>query len=639
MKDNMWSLYEQEQALSPLVFSNGKTQQQVVEEVLTAISEGYKLIFIAGMCGTGKSAIALNLARVMGKTSIVVPIKSLQEQYTKDYSEKLHVMDKTDKQKLKISSIVGRQNFKCKYREENLIPEKYLIREKNARLSDTFLGRTPSFERSNDESCDNELLPCKIEIKEKHFSIIKDYLKQNPGVKLTDFSSIHDVKRISIAPVCPYWSPILPREFDIHFKDSKKISYKGLDGLDFVFHQRKPGCTYYGQYTAYSEADVIIFNSLKYKIETLMNRKPSTELEIIDECDEFLDSFANQEKISLNRLLFALNFLFSDEHTKPTIDELTDITNALSRKYTAGEEVYEVKGSLVEELIKKIIAGMEALHATEIDENNYLFHVEEVALTFAEFIDETFFSVEKKDEDLVINLVTTNLKKRFEEMVDKNKVFVLMSGTLHSPEVLKHIFGIEHYKVIEAETNHQGDLIKCKHGYEIDCKFSNFQSEKISREQYLKTFSKTVASAKKPIVVHLTSFNDLPNEHEKERFELDNLPTQQEVIREQEADPLGERVKEFKQKKFPILFTTKCSRGIDFPGDTCNSIIISRFPYPNISSLFWKILKKTHPQYFMDFYLDKAHRELLQKIYRGLRSKNDRVYLLSPDVRVLNFEM
>ncbi|MFH1970930.1 MAG: hypothetical protein ABIJ05_00905, partial [Patescibacteria group bacterium] len=60
---------------------------------------------------------------------------------------------------------------------------------------------------------------------------------------------------------------------------------------------------------------------------------------------------------------------------------------------------------------------------------------------------------------------------------------------------------------------------------------------------------------------------------------------------------------------------------------------------PNISSLFWKILKRTNPQHFMPFYMDKANRELLQRIYRGLRSKTDRVYLLSPDVRVLNFKI
>jgi Rad3-related DNA helicase len=265
--------------------------------------------------------------------------------------------------------------------------------------------------------------------------------------------------------------------------------------------------------------------------------------------------------------------------------------------------------------------------------------MEEVALAFYDFIDESFFSFEKADGEIFVNIVTTNLKKRFQELVKKNKVFVLMSGTLHSDEVLRDIFGISSYKIIEAETKHQGELIKCKHGYEIDCKFSNFQSEKITREQYLKTLSKTVAAGKKPIVVHLTSFHDLPDEQEKLAFQLENLPTQQDIINEQRNDPLGERVREFKNKQFPILFTTKCTRGIDFPGDTCNSIIISRFPYPNISSLFWRILKRTTPEHFMEFYMDKAHRELLQKIYRGLRSKNDRVYLLSPDSRVLNFEI
>jgi Rad3-related DNA helicase len=102
---------------------------------------------------------------------------------------------------------------------------------------------------------------------------------------------------------------------------------------------------------------------------------------------------------------------------------------------------------------------------------------------------------------------------------------------------------------------------------------------------------------------------------------------------------MGKRIQEFKDKKFPILYTTRCNRGIDFPGETCNSIIVSRFPYPNISSLFWKILKKTNPEHFMSFYMDKAKRELTQKIYRGLRSKKDKVYLLSPDIRVLGFEL
>ena len=82
-----WNLYEKGRFLEPLRFSNGKTQEDVVSEVLNLIEKGKKIIFIHGVCGTGKSAIALNIARNLGKTSIVVPGKDLQRQYKKDYEE------------------------------------------------------------------------------------------------------------------------------------------------------------------------------------------------------------------------------------------------------------------------------------------------------------------------------------------------------------------------------------------------------------------------------------------------------------------------------------------------------------------------------------------------------------------------
>jgi Rad3-related DNA helicase len=638
----MWNLYEDEKKLKPLVFSNGKSQEDVIREVLEAIKQGNKIIFIKGMCGTGKSAIALNLARKLGRASIVVPIKSLQEQYTKDYTGKKYVLH--NGKKLKIQPITGRQNFKCCYQKQSdkKIDLQTYYQEKDAKLTDLFLEKsTPNFSQKN-ETCDNIFLPCKIEIKEKNLHTIKDYIKQNPDIRLTDFDSIKDIKRMTIAPICPYYSPILPEDFEIKkFKDARKIKYQGLNNKKFTIYQRKPGCGFYDQYEAYANADVIIFNSMKYKLETLMDRKPATDVEIIDECDDFLDSFANKEQINLNRLLFGLSLVFPEdlEHQK-IIDKLGDISNTIKRKYPdPTEEPINIKGTLIEELLEVILENTELLDKIETNESNYIYHLDQVARTFHDFLEETFFSIEKKDNDLILHLVTTNLAKKFKEIVEKNKVFVMMSGTIHSESVLKNIFGLEKFKVIEAEVEHQGDLIKCKHGYEMDCKYANFQSKKISREQYLKALSKTVDCAKKPTLVHVNAFADLPNIQERENLRLDNLPTQNELLQEQANDPLGKRINNFKNKKIPVFFTTKCNRGADFPGDICNSIIITRFPYPNISGIFWKILKKTNPQHFMSFYMDKARRELLQKIYRGLRSKDDRVYLLSPDVRVLDFKI
>ena len=90
----MWSLYEKGKFLAPLVFSNGKSQEDVVREVLEEIKKGEKVIFIRGACGTGKSAIALNLSKELGKSSIVVPGKNLQRQYKKDYEEEKYVLKK-----------------------------------------------------------------------------------------------------------------------------------------------------------------------------------------------------------------------------------------------------------------------------------------------------------------------------------------------------------------------------------------------------------------------------------------------------------------------------------------------------------------------------------------------------------------
>jgi len=104
----------------------------------------------------------------------------------------------------------------------------------------------------------------------------------------------------------------------------------------------------------------------------------------------------------------------------------------------------------------------------------------------------------------------------------------------------------------------------------------------------------------------------------------------------QEKDKKSSEIERFKSGKVDILFTTKCSRGIDFPGEQCNSIILTRYPYPDIQSLFWQILRKQNQKQFREFYLDKSKRELLQKIYRGLRFKEDHIILLSPDSRVLD---
>ena len=645
----MWNLYQNKKFLEPLEFSNGKSQEGVVKEVLKSIDEGHKIIFIHGVCGTGKSAIALNIAKNMGKTSIVVPGKSLQKQYKDDYGENLvngnkkYLLNKNN-EKLKISVMTGRNNHQCLFLKNNEIKISEIKKEVNSKLNDIFEFSKKELEEKNkkDFSADNQKIPCKIEIKERNFKRIREYLRENKKINLRNIIKINDVKRIPLASICPYWSPVLPDKYELKNIDfSEKRTYEGLENTKFVIYKRKPGCKFYEQFDSYIDSDVIVFNSLKYKLESALNRKPKTKVEIIDECDEFLDSFSNQRTINLDRLQNSLIQLTGiNEEVNKMVKEMISLINEIKFNNKTNEDVnlnkiIPLKENPIYILFKLFLDSPKFLE--EIKEESYLFDVEETVKMFEDFFNETYLTFNYQDNNLLVNIITTNLAKKFKEMVDKNEVIVLMSGTLHSENVLKNIFGIDEFIKIDAEIQQQGEIEIKKTGFEIDCKYQNFSNGNSTREQYLKALSKSVEISKRPTLIHVHAFSDLPTGEEIEEYKINNLISRGELRELQNNDKNSVIIEDFKKGKIDVLFTTKCARGIDFPGEQCNSIVFTKYPNPNIQNDFWRILKQTKPQYYWDFYKDKAKRELMQKIYRGLRSKKDHIYLLSPDIRVLDF--
>ena len=622
----MWSLYNKTEnpesinpfdtdgeKLAPLKFSNGKTQEDVVKEILDAINNGNKLIFIKGVCGTGKSAIALNLARHFKKTSIVVPIKSLQEQYENDYTKKKFIL-KQDKKLLNIAIIKGRNNFRCPF----------------------------SGERADDTE-----LPCTIEIREKNTEQLLKYIDLNPELEKEDFSTASDIRRMNIAPACPYWSPVIPAEINPKgLPGVEKLKYEAICGKEFALFQRRKGCGYYDQYESYSKADVLIFNSMKYQIESILGRKPKTDLDIIDECDEFLDSFSNERKINLNRLQSSLmNLTPQDQEKRTKLKELIhEINNILFSPPLT--DIQKLEESPVSKIIEMVL---ENPNLAEDEELSYYNTLVEIARSFENLLSETYISVDKVEKNLeqkglyegrntgdtiMVNIVSINLAQKLKELIEQNNVLVMMSGTLHSEQVLKDIFGLDEFKIIEAEIEMPGKIHKQRTGLERNCSFANFKNGTITRSTYLKVMDMCMAKAEQPTLIHVSAFKDLPSEEENKTLMLENLITQEKLKELQSRGNTA--VDEFTNGEEDILFTTKCSRGIDFAGDKCNSIIVTKFPYPNIQGLFWKILKQEQPEKFMEFYMDKARRDLIQKVARGVRFKGDKVSLWSPDVRVIN---
>ena len=634
----MWSLYKNSEFLKPLTFSNGKTQEDVVKEVLQLVKGGANVIFIKGMCGTGKSAIALNIAKDLGKTSVVVPGKNLQSQYKRDYERDKYLL-KGNNEKLKISVITGRNNHECAFIKVNDTAIPQIKKEVNARLNDIFEFKREEIEekKKRDKSADNAEIPCKIDIKEKNFRKIKEYLKQNKHINPSNILDIKDVKRLPLASVCPYWSPVLPEIYEPKSLDyTKTRNYMGLNNTKFILYQRRPGCGFYEQFNSYIDSDVIVFNSLKYKLESALDRKPLTEVEIIDECDEFLDSFTNERRINLDRMQSSLiQFLGMKDSHHEIVEELSKVISYIRSNGEVNESITKrsvmpLRKTGVYDIIKILNDSKE--FSDEIDEESYLFDVKETAKMFEDFLDETYVAFSKKENNLIVTVVTTNLSKKFQDMRKKNKIIVLMSGTLHSEMILKDIFGLEDFKIVDAETEQPGSVSIMKTGKEFDCKYEILKNK---REDYLKALDECVKVAKKPTLIHVSAFSDLPNEYEIDIYRLRNLMSRDELKERQREDKNGRDIEHFKEGKTEILFTTRCARGVDFPGEQCNSIIFTKYPNPSPEEPFWKILRLTNPDQYWEFYRDKSKRELLQKVYRGLRFKDDHVFLLSPDVRVL----
>ncbi len=605
-----WGVYSVDgKVLPPLTYSNAKTQETIVDEIEQAIKEGNKIIFVHGKCGSGKSLIGLELARRLGKASIVVPVKYLQKQYEHDYTKKMF-LKKENGQKLNITILTGRNNHPCLY--------------------------------DSQFTADHHFLPCTVEIKKENLQLLDKFLEENPLVDANDFATIDDIRRVSVAAACPFWSPVINKDWfgnDYGLKDAQQIDYEGLRNKQFAYFRRKPGCTYYEQFMSYITSDVLVFNSKKYELEVTMDRKPVTAVEIIDECDEFLDNFSNEKRFNLDQLQYKLDTLIKqckDEEVKEALGEIFDqvlvfLRSTTFESFLQQEKVFPFKNSQAWELLNTLLQHDKILEYEELEP--YVM----IAKYFEHLQEDTYYTYyrDRKNHRGIL-LVNVNLEKKFKEFLEKNKVFVLMSGTIHSKKVLEKIFGITEFKTITAETKDMGTVKKKFTRLERNFRYKEFEDGRLTREDYLKALAKCLDVAEKPVLVHVNSYADLPSEEEKTQYNLTSIQSREKLEEQQEKYKQGELLHMFKEGKMSVLYSTRCTRGVDFPGEMCRSIVFTKYPYPSMHSLFWKVLKLSRPDDFMDFYFDKARREFLQRIYRGLRFPEDKVTILSPDLKVLD---
>ncbi len=554
----MWNLYHDGGLVPPLVYSDGRTQEDVVDDIIDAFKT-HRVVVLHGSVGTGKSAIALNVVSAYSRGGIiVVPTKMLEEQYRKDYANKgAYQILRDDKRPLTISVIKGRGNFRC-------------------RLTNT--------------SCKNKTLPCVRALKDGE-------------------------KRAEVAFTCPYYSPITYKrackKMAEKFGGECECCYEDIAGnIRCIFtRDERRMCRYYGQFRGYYD-DVVMMNSAIYLIETLITgRKPLKDVEVIDECDFFLDNLTFTEKVSKRRI---------EKITKDVnklglegLPLIRDCNELISTFNKATIQSYRGVARDVDiDVLKKLTHILTELSGREeLGEESNL----SLLLRYANHL---YVDVDSLNPSITyfipdMRVMVSKILKR------ATKRILLMSATPHNSEVLKNVFGLSDFAMVYGEVKHQGEIRLCKTQQEEVISHTKWQSFGF-REKMHQALSEILKKATPPTLIQVHAY----------KYLQDGM---RELLKKRKVVIL-------KNGEMNATFSTTMTRGIDLKDDKCRSIVLLKCPYPNLQSPILQSMKEfVGEEAFWQYYHNIMMRNLIQYVGRGLRHKDDWVEVWSPDRLVHTF--
>jgi len=628
-----WSLYFKDKFLPPIDWKYGN-QEKSVHEILDAISsdnDERRIVLYMSLCGSGKSATLLNVIKEIGRGIIVVPTLNLQSQYYDSYGrgDNKYVL-KSDKTKLKIGTMIGRNNFICRYLKDKV--------DRGETLVDDII----IFDKSK-ISCATNGLPCNRILR-------------------------RGVSRILVASECPYYIPP-PRlaedidkwENDI-FEDeeiSKLDLYKerlncedikyycGVDGNDYGLFVRKDintVCDYYRQFYNYLDefCDVIIFNNWKWHIETHYGRKPLVDIECFDEADHFLSLLNKSIRISTRMIdniykSKSRDDIKSQRHSELSIEKiaLLDYFNCVFDKIKKGETKkndklidYDLSGK-IENYIKKVIDIQDKTEASKISGNVY--DVLRSLSTIKKYIDKCTLSVENTGSNKIItynipypDLILRDLLKK-----SCNKI-LMMSATMYSADILDLLFGLKFDKIIMGRIDQPGTLniVKPKNLQLVDVTYSNWMNDE---------FRKYYNNLLKYIVLKLNvKGNTLVLTPSKKYTDdlVQFLKYKKTKASIDFSDDKYDCTSNGTENKITISYRMK--RGSDLVGDNCRVLIWAKYPLMDINDGYVKALFDRFGNATWRILNDIATRDVIQGVCRGLRNDNDWEIFCTPDIKVFN---
>lgn len=553
---------------APLIYEKG-TQRDVTAALESVLRE--EDVIFSGKSGSGKSVIALMLAKSVGKTIIAVPFKHLQDQYIRDYQTARQYILKPDGKPLRVVFMKGRGNFQCLYEKTT--------------------------------SCAAHWLPC-----------VRPLNKERGET------------RWQAASTCPYWCPIYPEVFANHlFKGGmKRVEYMGVGGKWVIGIPEEQPCLYGEQALASLRADVTVMNTAKWRVETVMGRKMKVPLEVLDEYDLTLDGFA-----------FGVNLHREVEKLPPNKKE------AKTGKFE--EERKRKEGLLT--LHGKVLTGKDEVQSAAKDFVDRLYVVVEDLMTgtFKERVEDLYFKLRIIDEYWEESVVAErDMKKEavclaladprpvLRRMKALSGRWLLMTATPHSQEVLNGFFQVE-YPIIYGRRKQPGALKLPSWGKGCMGVTHTHWKSPVFQDEFFRVFRRMVdqgVTLGRTLVFPVGKKYILQGGVNMLSIPLDTA--------DEESSESGGLFKEWLEGKFPALASFRTERGVDLKDDLCRSIIVAKYPLPDITESYYRSLKKRFPTAFWSIINDIATRRLIQMVGRGLRHDGDWVTFASPDAKAYN---
>lgn len=438
-------------------------------------------------------------------------------------------------------------------------------------------------------------------------------------------------------------------------------------------------CPYYRQFYSYVDADVIVMNSAKWQLETRIGRKPLTDVEVFDEGDYWLDGQASDIELSRSTIDRIVSI---DNKVKRMKDDTVSMFDQVFRdvKFKSDQQrkISENKVSIIDakeytELFTNVTNTLgELLKGLEDDEK-----IEEKIVdmvTALKYIEKASISYRegKREETKVLKVYIPYPDEILRELFKlSSSNIIITSGTMQTSHVMSNLFGInaDNYTVdvLNGRKESPGKL-KCIRYKESDMPpvkvtYQTWQSPQFV--DYYNRYTNGILDRLKDIIDKVTgkpgeakiivltpakkyaegiknrpdTYIDFANVSKEE----DDTPvkinttlgdyvskTLEDVrkIKETDINLDGDVLRTDKQ----IIVSTRMVRGSDLRDDKCRAVVVLKWPYPDISAGYNQALKKRFgDSVFGKIMSDKAEREVVQMVSRGLRHDLDWAYFSTPD--------